>query len=69
MSILDDKQKNSSEESQTAQNVRHAEFAPPYPHNSPNEKELDPLVVTYQSVTPPVVTDGQREIELPRKEI
>lgn len=69
MNSLDDKQNRQSEGNSAAQNVRHAEFAPPYPHNSPNEKELDPLVVTYQSVTPPVVTDGEHEIKLPRKEV
>lgn len=48
--------------------IRHAEFAPPYPHNSPNETELDPLVVSYQSVSPPVVSakDGSSIASLPR---
>ncbi len=44
---------------------KYTEFAPPYPHNSPNEQELDPLTVRYLSVSPPVLSDGKNEIKLP----
>lgn len=50
-----------------AKSLKHAEFAPPYPNHNPDDKELDPLVVSYTSVCPPVVSDGQNEIKLPQE--
>lgn len=57
-----------SKKTAEAEVIRKTEIAPPYPHNSPNEQELDPLKVHYTSVCPPVVTDGTKEIKLPRQQ-
>ncbi len=66
MMDVDPTAKKDRKAAQEAPDVKkHTEFAPPYPHNSPNEQELDPLTVRYLSVSPPVLSDGKNEIKLP----